>query len=106
MKTFLFSLVFIGVLAVAGYFGYTYLQMQSSQTTSPPTTEEFSSTETGLLMPGMGDDYSYVLLAEGGKTIGIASQQIQLEQFVNKRVTITGSYSGTTLYAYTVDEVQ
>lgn len=105
MKNVLIALIVVIVLGAAGYFGYKYLaRPAASAVPSSDTSTAQTSTATGLLMPGKGDDYSYVLLVDKGKTIGIASQKVDLSQYVNKRVEITGSYSGSTLYAYSVVE--
>jgi uncharacterized protein (UPF0333 family) len=107
MKNFLIVLIVLAVLGGAGYYGYQYLAKPAFPTQA---TEESTGSQTdtvrGLLLPGKGDDYSYILRADNGKTIGIASQKIDLSQYSGKSVEITGSYSGTTLYAYTVTEVQ
>ena len=105
MKNVLIALIVVLVLGAVGFFGYKYIARPApSAVPSSDTNTVQTSTVSGLLMPGKGDDYSYVLLVEKGKTIGIASQKVDLSQYVNKRVEITGSYSGSTLYAYTVVE--
>ena len=101
MKALGIGLILLIVVGIAGFLGFQYL---SHQTQTPVTTTSQNATVTGLLLPGKGDDYSYILLVTKGKTIGIASQKIDLSVYANKNVEITGSYSGTTLYAYTVVE--
>lgn len=105
--------IFLGMLVVmliggGGFVWFRYGQPQSTPTTVQNAEESGSKTDTvsGLLLPGKGDDYRFVLRAENGKTIGIATQKIALEPYVNKKVEITGSYSGSTLYVYTIAEVQ
>lgn len=102
MKAFIIFVLVAGVLGGAGFFGYKYL----ARPTAEPTSTETAQTVTleGKLMTGKGDDYSYILLDGDGKTVGVASQTIELGQYMDKNVAITGTYSGTTLYAYSVVE--
>lgn len=101
MKAFIIFVLVIGLLGGAGYFGFKYLPQPTAE---PTTTETQTVTLEGKLMSGKGDDYSYMLLDGNGKTVGVASQTIELGQYMNKTVVITGSFSGTTLYAYTITE--
>lgn len=103
MKAFIIVLVVVAVLGVGGVMGYRYLSSKGAgQTAGTPQTQ--NSTLTGRVMPGKGDDYSYVLLDAKGKTTGIVSQTLDLSVFVRKNVEVTGSFSGTTLYVYTITE--
>lgn len=102
MKAFIIGLIFVAVLGVGGFFGLQYLSKQA-QTTDTSNSSSVSVTLTGLLVPGKGDDYSYIVVTKE-KTIGVTSQTIQLESYANKNVEITGSYSGTTLYAHAITE--
>jgi len=103
MKAFIVGLVVVIVLGVAGFMGFRYL---SSQTPSASgSSQSLTATLTGTLMAGKGDDYSFVLRDEKGKTTGVTSQTIQLDTYANKKVEVTGSYSGTTLYVYTLTEL-
>lgn len=101
MKAFIVFVLVLGLLGVGGFFGYKYL---ARPTAEPTTTEAQTVTLEGKLMSGKGDDYSYILLDGNGKTVGVASQTIELGQYMNKMVAITGTFSGSTLYAYTVTE--
>ena len=102
MKAFIIFVLVVSVLGGAGFFGYKYL----ARPTTEPTSTETAQTITleGKLMTGKGDDYSYILLDGDGKTVGVASQTIELVQYVNKSIAVTGTFSGTTFYAYTVVE--
>ncbi len=106
MKNYIVGIGIVLVLGAAGFVGYRYLTSQASPSQAPASgsVESTTDTVTGLLKPGKGDDYSYILITDSGKTVGIASQTTDLAQYVNKRIEITGSYSGTTLYAYTITE--
>lgn len=100
MKAIIFGFIVLIVIGISGFIGFQYV---SHQKQTPSTSNTQTTTLTGLLLPGKGDDYSFILYTNG-KTVGIASQTIQLDKYANKNVQITGSYSGTTLYAYTIVE--
>ena len=102
MRNLIIGVLVIFFLAVAGFVGYRFVSRQNQ---TSDATQSQTTTLTGMLLPGKGDDYSYVLFTKG-KTVGIASQKIPLENYANKKVEITGSYSGTTLYAYTINEIK
>lgn len=103
------------VLLLAGAGGtYWYLKQPKSddlyqmQQTESESGEEVMSgdvTKTGKLQQSQGDDYNHIILSEG-KAIGVASQSLDLDQYVGKTVSVTGQYSGTTLYADSVTEVE
>lgn len=101
MKTFLVSLLVLVVLGGAGFMGYKYLVNKAP--VSQPAAQQ-NSMLSGTLLPGKGDDYQFVLLDASGKTTGVTSQTVQLGEFVNKKVEVTGSFSGSTLYVYTLTE--
>jgi hypothetical protein len=100
MKVFLAGVIFF-ILLGAGVVYYFTLQFKAS----PPSSESKFSSETvaktGTIQPGKGDDYNYLLLSEG-KTIGITSYTVPLDQFIGKKVEVKGQFSGTTLYADSV----
>jgi|GEM_PF-2300696 len=108
MKNFLVVLIVLLIVGGAGYAGYMYLGRQAPAANAPASsgTESTTDTVTGLLKPGKGSDFSYILITDSGKTVGIASQTTDLSQYVDKRLEITGSYSGSTLYAYTITELE
>lgn len=101
-----FILFFVALLGVGGYFGYQYLLSQSSKTSSTGSQSYKSEamTKTGTLQkaPVKSSDFEHVLLSEG-KSIGVTSYKVDLDQYVGKKVTISGQPSGTTLYADTVE---
>ena len=101
MKTIIVAFGVIFFVVIATVLGYKYLRTAPKPTVQQ---QEYTETVSGKLTPGKGDDYSYVLISDSGKTIGVASQKIDLLTFVNKHVEITGSYSGSTLYAFTITE--
>ncbi len=95
MKNFIVILVILILLGGGGYAGYTYLSSQ--QPVKKPTMTK-AVTLTGTLQAGKGDDYDFVILANG-KITGVTTYKLKLDQYVGKRVTIEGQYSGTTMYA-------
>lgn len=96
MKIILAIFVALLALGAGGYFVYNNL----SSTSQPPAGNYKTSavTLTGILQPAKGDDYSYLLISNG-KSTGVASQKIDLNQYAGKKVSVSGQYSGTTLYA-------
>ena len=99
MKAFIIGLFVVILLGGAGYFGYQYLLHKTPEAQAPAAQ---NSTLTGTLLTGKGDDYQYVLLDTTGKTTGVTSQTVQLGDYVNKKVEVSGSFSGSTLYVYTL----
>lgn len=100
MKSFVIGVGLLILIAVGGYYG---LRAYSKTQTRADSYTSSAITKVGVLQPGKGDDYSYILVGTDGST-GIASQQIDLSKYVGKTVTITGQNSGTTLYADTITE--
>lgn len=103
MKAFFVGIIFLALVGVGGYVGLQYYAKSSPAGGTVYKSEVV--TKTGILQAGQGDDYSYVI-SVGGKLIGVASQKLNLSQYVGKKVSVTGQYSGTTLYADSVVEVQ
>lgn len=102
MKQFLIFLVVLALLGAGGYMGYNYLLSQQS---NAPAVEKYQGdTLVGKLLPGKGDDYTFVLMDTKGKTTGVTTQTVDLSLYVNKNVEVTGQYSGTTLYIDTITE--
>jgi hypothetical protein len=104
MKGLIIGLIVIVVLAAGGFAGYKYLLSQTKSTTDTSFKTE-SVKKTGIVQAAKGDDYQHVLMSEG-KTIGVASYSIDLNKYLGKKIEVTGQYSGTTLYADSVVEVQ
>lgn len=104
-----FILFFVALLGVGGYFGYQYLLAQSPKTgsTGSKSYKSEAMTKTGILQkaPVKSSDFEHVLLSEG-KSIGVTSYKVDLDEYVGKKVTVTGQPSGTTLYADTVEIVK
>lgn len=95
MKGLFIGFILLVILMTLGYFGFRALSLKSikqpSYTTSPVTL-------TGVLQKAKGEDYNFIIIG-GGKSTGVASYSVKLDEYVGKNVEITGQYSGTTLYA-------
>lgn len=102
MKNFVVTLVVLALLGGAGYAGYAFLTSQ--QTAKTPTMTK-AVTLTGTLQAGKGDDYDFVILSNG-KITGVATYKLKLDQYVGKKVTVEGQYSGTTMYADSITETK
>jgi hypothetical protein len=103
MKTFLVFL-FLCILVGGGYVGYHYLMKSGgSGTAGPSRTAAAPVTKTGVVqkLTKPGDDYTHMLKTSEG-LIKLNSYSVKLDQYVNKNVTVTGQYSGSTLFADSV----
>jgi hypothetical protein len=102
MKAFLVGVLFIVIVGVGAYFGlkYFYKPQSGSQIykTAPVTkTGELRKTDVP------GSDFTHVLINLPEKSVGVASYTLHLDDYVGKQVSVTGQYSGDTLYA---DEIK
>ena len=86
MKVFLVSIVVLFILGAGGVF---FLSMQSKSPGESTGTvfKTEAVVKVGTIQPGNGDDYNHLLFSEG-KTIGITSYTIKLDQFVGKKVEV------------------
>ena len=101
MKTFLFSIVFLVLVGVGGYF---YMSKQSGEAgTNSQIYKTESITRTGVLQKSSvaGVDYKHTI-TEGGKVYGVTSGLESLDQYIGKTVEAVGQNSGTTLYIDTI----
>lgn len=107
MKAFLIGLVFI-ILIGAGAFVYLKYFYKSPSQTGTQIYKTASITKTGELhktnVPG--SDFTHVLIIPSEKSVGVASYSQDLDQYIGKRVSVTGQYSGDTLYADSVKILQ
>lgn len=96
MKTFLISLIVLILVGAGGYFAYQYFQTSVPTTTSQ---EMPIVTKTGVVqkLPKPGDDYTHTLKTSDA-VVKLNSYSVQLDQYVNKTVTVEGQYSGDTLF--------
>ncbi|OGG11800.1 hypothetical protein A2Z00_01900 [Candidatus Gottesmanbacteria bacterium RBG_13_45_10] len=99
MKAFLAGIIFLIVVAVAGYVGLKYYAKTHGDIQVYKTA---AITRRGTLrkvnVPGA--DFSYVIFSSvDSKSYGVASYTLNLEEYVGKNVEAVGQNSGTTLYA-------
>lgn len=102
MKAFLIGLVVVVVLGVAGFFGFQYLTKQNAA--APEMTEKVKSvSKTGVVqkLPKPGDDYTHMLKTSDG-LVKLNSYTVKLDPYAGQTITVTGQYSGNTLF---VDKV-
>ena len=95
MKNILIFLIVIIILGVGGYFGFQYISRLG--VSSPASQEIPVVTKTGVVqkLPKPGDDYTHML-----KTLN--SYTVSLDGYANKNVSVTGQYSGDTLFVDSV----
>lgn len=96
MKAFLIGIVFLALVLVGGYIGLKYFY-------KPSTGQSFQTaavTKTGTLQKTTiaKSDFTHVIISTDG-SIGVASYTLNLDDYVGKKVTVTGQFSGDTLYA-------
>jgi len=105
MKAFLVGLVFLVVVVAGGYVYLKYFYTSGSGTGQYKTA---AITKTGELRKTnvAGSDFTHVLLIPSEKSVGVASYNLNLDDYIGKHVSVTGQYSGDTLYADTVQILQ
>jgi len=70
---------------------------------STPTNVSFETSPVQSIQGVVSESGGKFLILSGKKSIEITSRKLDLKQYVGQQVTVTGEYSGTTLY---VDEVK
>lgn len=99
MKAFIAGLIFFLVVAAGGfvYLKFMYKAPVQSYKTAPVTrTGEMRKTNV------TGSDFTHVLIIPSEKSVGVASYTLNLDDYIGKQVSVTGQYSGDTLYADSV----
>jgi uncharacterized protein (UPF0333 family) len=107
MKIFLITCLGIALIT-GGVIGYVYLSQAKTPSSSTTKTQvKPNVTFTGTLSKATdpNGEYTHLLNSTAGVK-GVNSYSVHLDDYTGKKVTITGQYSGTTLYADTVIEVQ
>lgn len=101
MKAFLFGIIFLILVAAGAYVGlkYFYKSDASSYKTAPITRQ-------GLLEKSNvpGSNFTHVLIATG-ESVGVASYSLNLDDYIGQTVSVTGQYSGSTLYADSISVI-
>jgi hypothetical protein len=97
MKAFFIGILFLVIVGAGSYVGlkYFYKPPQISQTAV--------ITKTGTLQKSTiaQSDFTHVIVSPGG-SVGVASYMLNLDDYIGKIVSVTGKFSGDTLYADTI----
>ena len=97
MKAFLFGLFFIAIVIVGAYVAlkYFYSPQAGSQTAV--------ITKTGMLQKSTlsQSDFTHVIITPDA-SVGVSSFTLNLDEYIGKKVSVTGKFSGDTLYADTI----
>jgi hypothetical protein len=97
MKAFLFGLLFIALVIGGVYVGLKYYY-------KPPAMSQTAViTKTGILKKSAisQSDFTHVVISAGA-SVGVASYTLNLDEYIGKKVSVTGKFSGDTLYADTI----
>lgn len=105
MKAFLIGVVFLIIVSAGAFVYLKYFYVSPAQTGTKVYTTA-AVTKTGVLQKTnvAGSDFTHVLISSdpAQKSIGVASYTLSLDSYIGKQVSVTGQYSGDTLYADTV----
>jgi hypothetical protein len=101
MKATLIGILFLIVAAAGGFVYLKYFYQAPAQTGVYKTA---AITKTGELRKTNvpGSDFTHVLINTSEKSVGVASYSLSLDDYIGKQVSVTGQYSGDTLYADSV----
>ncbi len=99
MKAILFGLV---LLIVVGFGGYLFLSKQSATVSTATPNINVSLAGTIISVSG-NSEYSFELHGVDRVT-SLNSSHLDLISYINKKVTVVGQYSGTTLFVDSVTE--
>jgi len=107
MKAFLFGILFLVLVAAGGFVYLKYFYKSPSQT-GTQIYKTAAITKTGEIRKSnvTGSDFTHVLINPTEKSVGVASYTLNLDDYIGKKVSITGQYSGDTLYADSVTITQ
>jgi len=100
MKAFLAGILFLILVAGGAYVGLKYFY-------TPPTGSQTYKTavitQTGTLQKSTiaQSDFTHVIITPDA-SVGVASYTLNLDEYIGKKVTVTGQFSGNTLYADTI----
>ena len=96
MKAFFVGIIFLVVVAVGDYIGLKYFYRPvSSQTYKTAPVTKIGTLQKSTLSQS---DFTHVIV-NSGESVGIASYTLNLDEYVGKKVSVTGQFSGDTLYA-------
>ncbi len=104
MKAFLFGIIFLIIVGAGAFVALKYFykspQGQVYKTAAVTKTGELRKSNVA------GSDFTHILLNPSEKSVGVASYTLSLDDYVGKKVSVTGQYSGNTLYADSVQVIQ
>ena len=97
MKAFLIGILFLVLVGSGAYVGLKYFY------TPPAGSQTAAITKTGTLQKSTiaQSDFTHVIVNSGG-SVGVSSYTLNLDDYIGKKVSVTGQFSGNTLYADTI----
>lgn len=100
MKAFFIGIIFLVIVGAAAYIGLKYFY------TPPAGSQTYKTaviTKTGILQKSTiaQSDFTHVIVTSGA-SVGVASYTLNLDDYIGKKVSVTGQFSGDTLYADTI----
>lgn len=97
MKAFVIGIIFLVLLGAGAYVGLKYFYTPA---TGSPSFKTAVITKMGTLQKStlVQSDFTHVLVS-AGQSIGVASYTLNLDDYIGKKVSVTGQFSGDTLYA-------
>ena len=104
MKAFLIGIIFFVIVAVGAYVGLKYFYKPATGSSTYTTA---AITKTGILQKTTiaQSDFTHVIVSSGA-SVGVASYTLNLDDYIGKKVSVTGQFSGDTLYADTITLIQ
>ena len=97
MKAFFIGVIVLVLVGIGAYVGlkYFYTPLSGSQ-----TFQTAAMTKTGILQKSTiaQSDFTHVIVSSG-RSVGVASYTLNLDDYIGKKVSVTGQFSGGTLYA-------
>ena len=104
MKAFLIGILVLVIMSAGAYVGLKYYYKPASGT---QTFQTSVITKTGVLQKSTiaKSDFTHVLVSSGA-SVGVASYTLHLNDYIGKKVSVTGQFSGDTLYADSITVTQ
>ncbi len=100
MKAFFIGILFLVIVGAGAYVGLKYYYKPA---TGSQTFKTAAITKTGVLQTSTiaQSDFTHVIITPDA-SVGVASFTLNLNEYIGKNVTVTGQFSGNTLYADTI----
>ena len=104
MKAFFIGIIFLIIVGAGAYVGLKYFYKPATGTQTYKTA---TITKTGILQKSTitASDFTHVIVSSGS-SVGVASYTLNLDDYIGKNVSVTGQFSGNTLYADTITRIQ